>query len=441
MIVLHFDEILFNSIIELIAKVIQAVLPVLLIVISYKLGMDYYTIKKNDEINSNDKKKTAVIHSIDGHYGEGGGQVLRISAALGCLLKKSIIVKNIRGGRRVPGLARQHISGIDTLVRMSGSTTTGVTLKSCEMSINSAKQKSNLAKDLTKEFRTDVLSAGSVTLVFQAVLPYMLFRFVPTVLTVTGGTDVDFSPQIDYFRYVFLPILEETGARLACNVVQRGWNPIGGGKVHLYCEPLYGPLQAIQLEDRGVIKSIHTYIVLEGPEIWKQEFRTKLKDKAKTKVQQWLDENEYNINTGYNYHSVPNALTCGVSILFVLDTTSGVILANGGVSNVRLPKKDVDKVDLDLKYDKIINWLVNHFDSVVDDYKSGTCVDKHMQDQLIIFMALAQGVSNVVTKGPLTEHTTTAIHFAEKLTGAKFTATPLDGLVRLECKGIGYQRD
>ena len=42
-----------------------------------------------------------------------------------------------------------------------------------------------------------------------------------------------------------------------------------------------------------------------------------------------------------------------------------------------------------------------------------------VQDQMIIFMALADGESRLLC-GPLTLHTETAIHIAEKMTGAKF---------------------
>ena len=47
-----------------------------------------------------------------------------------------------------------------------------------------------------------------------------------------------------------------------------------------------------------------------------------------------------------------------------------------------------------------------------------------MQDQMIIFMALAKGVSRIMT-GPLTLHTETAIHIATELTDAKFSVIPL----------------
>ena len=52
------------------------------------------------------------------------------------------------------------------------------------------------------------------------------------------------------------------------------------------------------------------------------------------------------------------------------------------------------------------------------DFLTLYCI--HMQDQMIIFMALATGES-VLRCGPLTLHTESAIHVAEQLTGAKFT--------------------
>ena len=47
-------------------------------------------------------------------------------------------------------------------------------------------------------------------------------------------------------------------------------------------------------------------------------------------------------------------------------------------------------------------------------------MDEYLQDQLILFMALAKGKSTALY-GPLTLHTQTSIHFAECLTGAKFS--------------------
>lgn len=70
---------------------------------------------------------------------------------------------------------------------------------------------------------------------------------------------------------------------------------------------------------------------------------------------------------------------------------------------------------------------------------SGTCVDPHVQDQLILFMALAKGVSRMRCTLPLTMHTNTAIYIAELLTDAKFKIIEENATAIIECAGIGYE--
>lgn len=68
-------------------------------------------------------------------------------------------------------------------------------------------------------------------------------------------------------------------------------------------------------------------------------------------------------------------------------------------------------------------------------------MDFHVQDQLIIFMALARGVSRIRCNLPLTMHTKTAIHIAELLTEAKFSITEEGSTGIIECVGIGYENE
>lgn len=83
-------------------------------------------------------------------------------------------------------------------------------------------------------------------------------------------------------------------------------------------------------------------------------------------------------------------------------------------------------------------------DFLVENHKHGGCVDEYLQDQLIVFMALAQGRSQVLS-GPISLHTETAIHFAERLTPAKFTvakyneADPADHRMLITCDGMAYK--
>ncbi|KAJ1489711.1 hypothetical protein T484DRAFT_1936571 [Baffinella frigidus] len=77
---------------------------------------------------------------------------------------------------------------------------------------------------------------------------------------------------------------------------------------------------------------------------------------------------------------------------------------------------------------------------LVESLAGKACVDEHLQDQLIIFMALADGSSSSskLRTGKLSLHTQTAIHFAEAMTGAKFTVTEEEGGAVIECRGSSY---
>lgn len=72
--------------------------------------------------------------------------------------------------------------------------------------------------------------------------------------------------------------------------------------------------------------------------------------------------------------------------------------------------------------------------------KSASCVDEYVQDQLIIFMALAKGKSAIRCAKPLTQHTIAAIYVCELLTGVKFVQTEDATSVLLECEGIAFAR-
>ena len=61
----------------------------------------------------------------------------------------------------------------------------------------------------------------SVGLLLQVSLPCAMFASEPTRLTLRGGTNAAFAPQIDYTLEVFKPLLERFGGNLKCDVRRR----------------------------------------------------------------------------------------------------------------------------------------------------------------------------------------------------------------------------
>ncbi|HEV8595749.1 MAG TPA: RNA 3'-terminal phosphate cyclase, partial [Thermoplasmata archaeon] len=141
---------------------------------------------------------------IDGGHGEGGGQLVRNAAAMSAVTGKAVRVTNIRARRPNPGLAAQHVAALRALAAIANAEIEGLQPGSRQIVVRPG----TLAGG---KHRFDVGTAGAVTLVLQACLPPALLAPSPTELHLTGGTDVKWSPPLDYFRFVFLPLLERMG--------------------------------------------------------------------------------------------------------------------------------------------------------------------------------------------------------------------------------------
>lgn len=56
--------------------------------------------------------------SLDGSYGEGGGQIVRTALALSALTGQAFEAINIRKGRKEPGMKAQHVYCIKALEKL-----------------------------------------------------------------------------------------------------------------------------------------------------------------------------------------------------------------------------------------------------------------------------------------------------------------------------------
>lgn len=142
--------------------------------------------------------------TIDGSYGEGGGQLSRYAMALAAITGRPLHLKNIRARRPKPGLMAQHLTALRSVATVSGGVLEGAELWATEIRFRPGRIGGG-------EYHFDVGTAGSISLVLQALLPVALHADSPVRLTIDGGTDVKMAPPVDYLRLVFLPWLERMG--------------------------------------------------------------------------------------------------------------------------------------------------------------------------------------------------------------------------------------
>ncbi len=72
---------------------------------------------------------------IDGSQGEGGGQILRTSVSLSCILGIPVKISKIRAGRKEPGLRPQHLEAIKSAAEISDSKLIGAKVGSTEIEL------------------------------------------------------------------------------------------------------------------------------------------------------------------------------------------------------------------------------------------------------------------------------------------------------------------
>jgi RNA 3'-phosphate cyclase len=166
------------------------------------------------------------VIEIDGSYGEGGGQLVRTAVALSAITGTGVRIANVRAKRDKPGLAPQHLAAVRAVASLCGAECTGLELRSQAFTFAPAALRGG-------EFRFDVGTAGSVTLVLQALLPVLACAPGRSRVTVVGGTDVRAAPPLDYLRHVLLALLDGMGVAVECRVARRGYFPRGGGEVEV----------------------------------------------------------------------------------------------------------------------------------------------------------------------------------------------------------------
>lgn len=331
---------------------------------------------------------------IDGSYGEGGGQILRTALALSAILRKPFTIHHIRSKRKNPGLQAQHLEAVRALARITEAETEGVRFESQKITFVPK-------KIVPGNYDFAVRTAGSVTLLLQAVFLPLCLAEGSSRLNLVGGTHVPWSPPFHYFSEVLLPTLQPLGISVDPAIEKWGFYPRGGGRIHLKIEPAV-ELKSISLVDRGSLKKIRGLSAISNLPMHVAE---RQKDQALKRIQA-----ELKIDPGIT-------IVCDVpsngpgSFLFLLAEYEKTI---AGFSSLGARGKPAEKVA-----DEAV-------DSLKDYMESDGCIDFHLSDQLAPFMALAKGYSSFTTT-QLTDHLLTNLWVIGQFLGIKILRTGKKG--------------
>lgn len=180
---------------------------------------------------------------IDGSKGEGGGQVLRTALTLSMITGQPFRIANIRANRSKPGLMRQHLAAVTAAAAISGARVEGAAIGSQTLQFLPGPIKAG-------DYRFDIGSAGSSTLVLQTVLPALLYADSPSVVTVCGGTHNPKAPPAEFLQRAYGRAMAAIGAQIDIRLERYGFYPAGGGVVCASVQPLQG-WKRLDLMQRG----------------------------------------------------------------------------------------------------------------------------------------------------------------------------------------------
>lgn len=183
--------------------------------------------------------------TIDGSFGEGGGQIVRSSLALSLVTGRPTTIDNIRAGRKKPGLMRQHLAAVQAAMKVGRAAVEGAALGARRLVF----QPTDVVPG---DYRFTISTAGSTTLVLQTVLPALMTAKGESNLILEGGTHNPFAPPFQFVARAYLPQVARMGPRITATLKRPGFYPAGGGCIEVSIRPeeSLGPLE---LNERGPI--------------------------------------------------------------------------------------------------------------------------------------------------------------------------------------------
>lgn len=317
---------------------------------------------------------------LDGGHGEGGGQIVRTALALAVALRRPIHLTRVRAHRPRPGLQPQHLTVVRALAEVSGAEVRGDALGSTELTFMPRRLRPG-------EYRFDVGalrgSAGSVTLLFQALLLPLAQAGGASRLTLVGGTHVRWSPSAPYITNVFLPALEATGVRARVALRRPGWYPAGGGELEVVVGAA-PPTRGLVIETAPPASVAGVSLVSRLPASIAERQRARALERLAAA-------------------GIPATIDVEVDDQAATPGTALFIAVRGRAGFTALGRRGLRaEAVADGAVDAFLAWRA-----------SGAAIDEHLADQLVPFLAVAPSPSRL-TCPALTSHLRTVAWVVEQ---------------------------
>ncbi len=331
---------------------------------------------------------------IDGSFGEGGGQIIRSVVTLSAITGKPVRIENIRKNRKVPGLRPQHMLGIKILAQICQAKVDGLHVNSTSLSFTPS-------EGISMELQEDVGTAGSIPLILQVLIPAVSLMKKNLKISITGGTDVLWSPTSNYTKFVLHEAYSRIGINFTLDIKKRGYYPKGGGTIdsEILSSTNLEPLSLTEKTTRTA-KLLCSYSKLP-------------KDQIENEAKKALILLER------------NGFQCEYSVLEEDATDKGCSFLVYSYDKESI-------IGVDAIYQKTLNGIGEH---VVNKFvESDLGVDLFLSDMLVVPLSLIKDTSVFRIK-QITKHLETNLFVASKITGCKYGIGKLDNGFEVRISG------